>query len=78
MKTATKPEDRPVLTVREGVELSGISRATLNKMIASKLVHSAKVGGKRLINRESLLRVLHDGTGPIPRSNEPPEPPRAA
>jgi Helix-turn-helix domain len=78
---AMKPETRPVLTVKESVALSGISRASINKMIARKLVHSAKVGGKRLINRESLLRVLHDGTdGPItPRDDDNvPELPRAA
>ena len=80
MKTAIKSGDSPVLTVRDAVALSRISRATINKMIAQKIVHSAKVGGKRLINRESLLRVLHDGTdGPIrQRDDDPPKPPRAA
>jgi excisionase family DNA binding protein len=80
MKTAMKPGDSPVLTVHDAVALSRVSRATINKMIAQKIVHSAKVGGRRLINRESLLRVLHDGTaGPITqRDDDVPMPPSVA
>jgi len=73
-KSATvRAELRPVLSVKDAMALSSLSHATIHKMIAARVIQSAKVGGKRLINCESLLRVLTEGS-PTPRAPEPPRP----
>lgn len=50
--------ERPTLSVDEGVAYSGLSRSSLYELIRDHRVRSTKLGKRRLIIRSSLDSVL--------------------
>ncbi len=56
-----KPEDKLALRIKEAAAVSGLSRSTIYKLLSSNKLRAVKVGGRRLILRESLLALLQAG-----------------
>jgi excisionase family DNA binding protein len=56
-----RPEDRLALRVNEASIVAGISRSTIYKLMASKKLRTTKVGGRRLVLREDLQKLLLAG-----------------
>lgn len=54
-------EDRLALRVNEAVAVSGLSRSTLYELLKAGKLRAVKVGGRRLILRESLQALLQTG-----------------
>jgi excisionase family DNA binding protein len=54
-------EDRLALRVNEASIVAGISRSTIYKLMASKKLRTTMVGGRRLILREDLQKLLLAG-----------------
>jgi hypothetical protein len=53
------PTDQPLtLTIKRAQELSGLSRATLNRAIWSGKLKSSCVGSRRLITYGSFVKLL--------------------
>ena len=46
------------VSYRQSRQITGLSRGTIHKIIASGLVKAAKVGTRTLINRQSLLEYM--------------------
>jgi excisionase family DNA binding protein len=55
---AVRPEEKLALRIKEAAAISGLSRSTLYKLLSAKKLRAVKVGGRRLILRESLLALL--------------------
>jgi excisionase family DNA binding protein len=53
-----KPEEKLALRIKEAAAVSGLSRSTLYKLLGENKLRAVKVGGRRLILRESLLALL--------------------
>ncbi len=56
-----KPEDKLALHIKEAAAISGLSRSTLYKLLGEKKLSAVKIGGRRLILRESLQALLQAG-----------------
>lgn len=56
-----KTEERLALRVKDAAAVSGLSRSTLYKLLGQKKLRTVKVGGRRLILRESLEVLLRTG-----------------
>lgn len=56
-----KPEDKLALRIKEAAAVSGLSRSTIYKLLSANKLRAVKVGGRRLILRESLLALLQVG-----------------
>jgi excisionase family DNA binding protein len=56
-----KTEERLALRVKDAAAVSGLSRSTLYKLLGQKKLRTVKVGGRRLILRESLETLLQTG-----------------
>jgi len=54
-------EDRLALRVNEASIVAGISRSTIYKLMAAKKLRTTMVGGRRLILREDLQKLLLAG-----------------
>lgn len=53
------PDDHRIgLTVTEAVQITGLCRASINKLIAEKTLESTKVLNRRIILRQSLMSLL--------------------
>lgn len=52
--------DRLAYSVDEAAQALGISRARLYELIADGTIPSVKLGRRRLIRRETLVRLLED------------------
>jgi len=58
-KAGTDNASAPLtITIRRAQELSGLSRATINRLMWSGKLRSSTVGSRRLIEYESFVRVL--------------------
>jgi excisionase family DNA binding protein len=61
MRVAREPlpvTERAALSVGAAVDYSGLGKSTIYTMLANKKLASIKVGGRRLILRESLDALL--------------------
>lgn len=58
--------ERLSCTVGDAVEASGLSRRTINRLIAAGTLDSLKVGDRRLVRVPSLLRLVGAEGGPQP------------
>jgi len=56
-----RTEERLALRINEAAAVSGLSRSTLYKLLGAKKLRAVKVGGRRLILRESLEALLQTG-----------------
>jgi excisionase family DNA binding protein len=56
-----RTEDKLALRVNEASIVAGISRSTIYKLMASKKLRTTMVGGRRLILREDLQKLLLAG-----------------
>jgi len=56
-----RTEDKLALRVNEASIVAGISRSTIYKLMASKKLRTTMVGGRRLILREDLHKLLLAG-----------------
>ena len=52
------PDQRIGITVTEAVQISGLCRASINKLIGEKKLASTKVLNRRIILRQSLMSLL--------------------
>ena len=48
----------PVVSRKEAAEFSSLSERTISRLIAAGTLESRMIGGRRLIDRKSLLRLL--------------------
>lgn len=53
--------EKITLRVKEAAAISGLSRSTLYKLLGARKLQTVKVGGRRLILRESLQTLLQTG-----------------
>ena len=56
-----KPDEKRALRVKEASALFGLSRSTLYVLMAAGKLRSVKIGGRRLIPRDSLEAILNEG-----------------
>jgi excisionase family DNA binding protein len=56
-----RPEEKLALRINDAVTISGLSRSTLYKLLSAKKLRAVKVGGRRLILREDLQKLLLTG-----------------
>jgi len=54
----TASENKPLLTIREAAQLLGRSEKSTRDLCHSGEIKSAKLGGRRYIDREALYRSL--------------------
>jgi len=55
-----RPDAAPLaLRVREAVAISGLSRASLYKLLAAEKLRDVRVCGRRLFLREDIVALLH-------------------
>jgi excisionase family DNA binding protein len=57
-----RPEEILALRVNEAVAVSGLSRSTLYELVKTGKLRAVKIGGRRLILRESLKALLLGGS----------------
>jgi excisionase family DNA binding protein len=60
-KSEIQPKERLALGINEAAALSGLSRATLYRLIGAKKLPSRKVGKRRLILPADLESMLKGG-----------------
>ncbi len=53
-----RPEEKLAFRVNEAVAVSGLSRSTLYELLKAGKLRAVKIGGRRLILRESLQALL--------------------
>ncbi len=53
-----RPEEKLAFRVTEAVAVSGLSRSTLYELLKAGKLRAVKIGGRRLILRESLQALL--------------------
>jgi hypothetical protein len=54
-----RPADTPLtITIKRAQELSGLSRATINRLMWAKKLRSTHVGARHLVYFDSLQQVL--------------------
>jgi excisionase family DNA binding protein len=53
-----RPEEKLAFRVNEAVAVSGLSRSTLYELLKDGKLRAVKIGGRRLILRESLQALL--------------------
>lgn len=54
------------ISIADSVALSGLGERTINKFIATGKLASVKCGRRRLVRRDSLMRLLEGGTDAQP------------
>jgi excisionase family DNA binding protein len=59
--TIIRPDERLALRINDAVQVSGLSRSTLYKLLTAGSLRAVKVGGRRLILREDLQTLLKAG-----------------
>jgi excisionase family DNA binding protein len=57
-QTIIRPDERLALRINDAVQVSGLSRSTLYKLLTAGSLRAVKVGGRRLILREDLQTLL--------------------
>jgi excisionase family DNA binding protein len=57
-----KPDEKRAYRINEAVATYRLSRSTLYKLIAAGKLRSIKIGGRRLVPRDSLESLLTGGT----------------
>ena len=60
-QTIIRPDERLALRINDAVQVSGLSRSTLYKLLTAGSLRAVKVGGRRLILREDLQTLLKAG-----------------
>jgi excisionase family DNA binding protein len=55
------PNERIALRIRDASIVSGLSRSTLYELLKAGRIQAVKIGGRRLIVRESLEALLLGG-----------------
>jgi excisionase family DNA binding protein len=60
-QTILRPDERLALRINDAVQVSGLSRSTIYKLLAAGTLRAVKVGGRRLILREDLQALLQVG-----------------
>jgi excisionase family DNA binding protein len=58
--TGAMPLDRLTFTTSEAAELLGVSARTLRRWRSQGILRGVRIGGKMLIRRDELLRMLRD------------------
>ncbi len=53
-----RPEEKLAFRVNEAVAVSGLSRSTIYELLKAGKLRAVKIGGRRLILRESLQALL--------------------
>ena len=53
-------KDRITCTIRDSAEVSSLSIPTINRLIAAEKLATVKIGRRRLVRVDSLLRLLGD------------------
>jgi len=61
--TNNNPTAPITLRIADAVRVSGLSRTTLYELMKNGSLASVKVGGRRLINFESLMALLTEDQG---------------
>jgi excisionase family DNA binding protein len=64
MQTKPTPinfQERLALRINDAVVVSGLSRSTIYELLKAGKLRAVKIGGRRLILRESLQALLHGG-----------------
>jgi excisionase family DNA binding protein len=56
-----KKSEKRALAVKEEVETYGLSRSMLYKLISRGILHSVRVGGRRLIAVDALEALINNG-----------------
>jgi excisionase family DNA binding protein len=59
--TVIRPDERLALRVNDAALMAGLGRSSIYKLIDNGRLRSTKVGGRRLILRESLQQLLQAG-----------------
>lgn len=59
LSAAVSNDEVLAVSVNKAIAMSGLSRSTICNLVASKELQSVKVGGRRLIIRQSLVDLLH-------------------
>jgi excisionase family DNA binding protein len=54
-------QEKITLRINETVAVSGLSRSTIYELLKAGKLRAVKIGGRRLILRESLQALLHGG-----------------
>ncbi len=54
-------QEKIALRINETVAVSGLSRSTIYELLKAGKLRAVKIGGRRLILRESLQALLHGG-----------------
>jgi len=54
-------QEKITLRINETVAVSGLSRSTIYELLKAGKLQALKIGGRRLILRESLQVLLHSG-----------------
>jgi len=54
-------QEKITLRINETVAVSGLSRSTIYELLKAGKLQAVKIGGRRLILRESLQVLLHSG-----------------
>ena len=59
--TIIRPDERLALRINDAVQVSGLSRSTLYKLLTAGNLRAVKIGGRRLILRKDLEALLLSG-----------------
>ena len=54
-------QEKITLRINETAAVSGLSRSTIYELLKTGKLQAVKIGGRRLILRESLQALLHSG-----------------
>ena len=60
-QTAIPANERIALRIRDAATISGLSRSTLYELLKAGKLRAVKIGGRRLILRDSLEALLRGG-----------------
>jgi excisionase family DNA binding protein len=59
--TIIRPDERLALRINDAALMAGLGRSTIYSLINDGKLRSTKVGGRRLVLRESLQELLQAG-----------------